>query len=46
MIGTRMSVEQFFNIYRPSFGKNGLVEIQVRQEPVFVHLDDGKYSNN
>jgi hypothetical protein len=29
MLGTSMSIEQFFNIYRLSFRKNGLVEIQV-----------------
>lgn len=45
MLRTRMSIEQFFNIYRLSLGKYGLVETQVRQDPVFIHLDGGKYSN-
>lgn len=41
-----MSIEQFFNIYQPLSGKYGHLEIRVRQDPMFIHLDGGKYSNN
>jgi hypothetical protein len=41
-----MTIEQFFNIYRPSSGKDRLVEVRVHQEPVFIHLEGGKYFNN
>jgi hypothetical protein len=46
VLRTRMSIEQFLNIYCPLMSKDGLVEILVHQDPMFIHLNQGKYSNN
>jgi hypothetical protein len=46
VLGTPMRIEQFFNIYRPIESQDGCVEFQVRQSPLFIHLNQNKYSNN
>jgi hypothetical protein len=40
-----MDAAQFFSIYRPSI-KGGTVELRVRQDPMFIYLDQRKYGNN
>jgi hypothetical protein len=45
VLGTEMDAAQFFSIYRPST-KDGAVELRVRQDPIFIYLDQRKYGNN
>lgn len=45
VLGTEMDAAQFFSIYRPST-KDGTVELRVRQDPIFIYLDQRKYGNN
>jgi hypothetical protein len=45
VLGTEMDAAQFFSIYRPST-KDGAVELRVRQDPIFIHLEQRKYGNN
>lgn len=45
VLGTRMSILQFLNIYRPKMGRSGTMELQVRQSPLFIFLKSA-YSNN
>jgi len=45
VLGTEMDAAQFFSIYRPSI-KDGTVELRVRQDPIFIYLDQCKYGNN
>jgi hypothetical protein len=45
VLGTKMDAAQFFSIYRPST-KDGAVELRVRQDPIFIYLDQRKYGNN
>jgi len=40
-----MDAAQFFSIYRPSI-KDGAVELRVRQDPIFIYLDQRKCGNN
>jgi len=45
VLGIEMDAAQFFSIYRPST-KDGAVELRVRQDPMFIYLDQRKYVNN
>lgn len=45
VLGSEMDVAQFFSIYRPST-KDGAIELRVRQDPIFIYLDQRKYGNN
>jgi hypothetical protein len=45
VLGTDMDAAQFFSIYRPST-KEWVVELLVRQDPMFIYLDQRKYENN
>jgi hypothetical protein len=45
VLGTEMDAAQFFSIYLPST-KDGAVELRVRQDPIFIYLDQRKYGNN
>lgn len=45
VLGNDMDVAQFFSIYHP-FTKDGVVELRVRKDPMFIYLDQRKYGNN
>jgi hypothetical protein len=45
VLGTEMDAAHFFSIYRPSI-KDGVVELRVCQDPIFIYLDQRKYGNN
>jgi hypothetical protein len=45
VIGTRMSVPQFLNVYRPTMDSEGVVKLRTRQGPSFIFLKS-VYSNN
>lgn len=39
VLRTEMDAAQFFSIYRPSTKDEGVVELWVRQDPIFIYLD-------
>jgi hypothetical protein len=45
MIGSRMSIPQFMNVYRPAMDSEGVVKLRTRQGPSFIFLKP-IYSNN
>lgn len=45
VIGARMTIPEFFNIYWPAGKRDGTVEFSVRVKPIFIFLA-GTYSNN
>jgi hypothetical protein len=45
VIGSRMSIPQFLNVYRPSMDAEGVVKLRTRQGPSFIFLKP-IYSNN
>jgi hypothetical protein len=45
VIGSRMSIPQFMNVYRPGMDAEGIVKLRTRQGPSFIFLKP-VYSNN
>jgi hypothetical protein len=45
MLETRMRIPQFFNIYRPTMKLDGIVELQVCQNLVFIWLKSNYFNN-
>jgi hypothetical protein len=45
VVGTRMLVPQFLNVYRPTMDSEGVVKLRTRQSPLFIFLKP-VHSNN
>jgi hypothetical protein len=45
MLEARMTIPEFFNIYRVNYKREGVVEFTVRENPIFIFLSQS-YSNN
>jgi hypothetical protein len=45
VLGARMTIPEFFNIYRAAYKREGVVEFTVRNNPIFIYLSQS-YSNN
>jgi hypothetical protein len=45
VLGARMTISEFFNIYRAAYKREGVVEFTVRNNPIFIYLSQS-YSNN
>jgi hypothetical protein len=45
VLGARMTIPEFFNIYRAAYKREGVVEFTVRNNPIFIYLSQN-YSNN
>jgi hypothetical protein len=45
VLEARMTIPEFFNIYRVNYKREGVVEFTVRENPIFIFLSQS-YSNN
>jgi hypothetical protein len=45
VLGARMTIPEFFNIYRAAYKRERVVEFTVRNNPIFIYLSQS-YSNN
>jgi hypothetical protein len=45
VLEARMTISEFFNVYRVNYKRDGVVEFTVRENPIFIYLSPS-YSNN
>jgi hypothetical protein len=45
VLKARMTIPEFFNVYRVNYKREGVVEFTVRENPIFIYLSQS-YSNN
>jgi hypothetical protein len=45
VLEARMTIPEFFNVYRVNYKREGVVEFTVRENPIFIYLSQS-YSNN
>jgi hypothetical protein len=45
VLEARMTIPEFFNVYRVNYKREGVVEFTVRENPIFIFLSQS-YSNN